>query len=73
MNRQYSQVGNAVPVHLGIAIGRTLLGATASDGSGLSHDHFEGALDQAIKRLRSAARNKRGHDDRQTSFCGFTQ
>jgi len=73
MNRQYSQVGNAVPVHLGIAIGRTLLGAAACDGSKTSHDHFEGALDQAIKRLRSAARNKRGHDDRQASFCGFTQ
>ena len=69
MNRQYMQVGNAVPVHLGIAIGRTLLQADAGDAgrNGLC-EHLEVALDKAVKRLRSTARNKRGNDGKQPTL-----
>jgi DNA (cytosine-5)-methyltransferase 1 len=69
MNRQYMQVGNAVPVHLGAVIGRTLLQHRKED-KGLNGwcEHLEVALEKAVKRLRSSARNKRGRDDRQPTL-----
>lgn len=68
MNRQYMQVGNAVPVHLGVAIGRTLLQRTDEAGRDGACEHLEWALEKAISRLRSTARNKRGKDDRQATL-----
>ena len=68
MNRQYMQVGNAVPVHLGAAIGRTLLqGGDELDRNGPG-EHLEVALEKAVRRLRSTARNKRGKDDKQATL-----
>ena len=66
MNRQYMQIGNAVPIHLGALIGRTLLqsGTGERDRSG-SSEHLEVALEEAVRRLRSSARNKRGKGDPQ--------
>jgi hypothetical protein len=49
------QVGNAVPVALGTAVGQ-MLGAPRSEEEGAS---FESMLNQATTKLRSAARNKR--------------
>lgn len=54
MNRQYLQVGNAVPVHLGEAIGRAILEGRASK----TYDQ-EVMLDAAARRLRAAASNKK--------------
>jgi DNA (cytosine-5)-methyltransferase 1 len=69
MNRQYMQVGNAVPVHLGAAIGRTMLdGLTGEPSPNGPGDRLESALDEAVRRLRSTARNKRGNDDRQPTL-----
>jgi DNA (cytosine-5)-methyltransferase 1 len=69
MNRQYMQVGNAVPVHLGAMIGRTLLRSlTGEPGRNGSCDHLEVALDKAVNRLRSTAHNKRGNDDRRPTL-----
>ena len=69
MNRQYMQVGNAVPVHLGIVIGRTVL-QYGTDESGRNgwREPLEVALEKAVKRLRSTARNKRGKDDQQPTL-----
>ena len=66
MNRQYVQVGNAVPVQLGTVIGQTLLqvNANALDHDG-SVEQLEGAIEVAAKRLRTSARNKRKKNDRQ--------
>ena len=60
MNRQYLQVGNAVPVPLGTAIGRAILDCEKSAGRQPKQDEFdlEWALQVAVTRLRSAARNK---------------
>jgi len=69
MNRQYMQIGNAVPVHLGALIGRTLLqkGTDQPGGNGCC-EYLEVALERAVKRLRSTARNKRGKDDQQRTL-----
>jgi DNA (cytosine-5)-methyltransferase 1 len=69
MNRQYVQVGNAVPVQLGNLIGRTLLhvNAMGPDPNG-SSEHLEDAIEVAVKRLRSAARNKRKKNERQRTL-----
>ena len=60
MNRQYLQVGNAVPVPLGTAIGRTILDCELSAVQRPKQDEFdlEWALQVAVTRLRSAAKNK---------------
>lgn len=72
MNRQYMQVGNAVPVHLGGAIGRTLLqSSTGEPDRNSSCDSLEVALDKAVQRLRFAARNKRGNDALQPVLSGL--
>jgi DNA (cytosine-5)-methyltransferase 1 len=56
LDKQYMQVGNAVPVALGTAVGQVLDGSR-SEAEGAS---FESMLSQATTKLRSAARNKRG-------------
>jgi DNA (cytosine-5)-methyltransferase 1 len=69
MNRQYMQIGTPVPVDLGAAIGRSLLESIrrGSNGNGFC-DVLEMALQQAVKRLRSTARNKRGKSDREPTL-----
>jgi DNA (cytosine-5)-methyltransferase 1 len=69
MNRQYMQIGNAVPVHLGTAVGHALLqdGNGEQGGNGF-REHLDSAIDKAVRRLRSTARNKRGTDGRQPSL-----
>lgn len=69
MNRQYLQVGNAVPVQLGAAVGRAILSAV--NGKKPDQDAFDldCALTAAIKRLKASARNKRRKiDDQPTLF-----
>ena len=60
MNRQYLQVGNAVPVPLGVAIGRAILAAVDGPRQGPQQNAFdlEHALVIATKKLRATARNK---------------
>lgn len=59
MNRQYLQVGNAVPVQLGVAIGKAILAATSRRKPDQNAFDLEHALNMAVKRLRASARNKR--------------
>jgi DNA (cytosine-5)-methyltransferase 1 len=56
VNKQYMQVGNAVPLALGMAVGQ-MLGGPRPEAEGAS---FESMLNQATTKLRNAARNKRG-------------
>lgn len=55
VGHQYLQIGNAVPVSLGRAIGETLH-RPAPDSGRLDH---EAMLEEAVKTLRASARNKR--------------
>lgn len=59
MNAQYTQIGNAVPVHLGAAIGRAILThereQSKKKGKQPSVDKM---IELAVGRLRAAARNK---------------
>ena len=59
MNTQYTQVGNAVPVHLGSAIGRAVLAheQELSKEKG-KHPNVEKMIELAVARLRASARNK---------------
>lgn len=66
MNRQYSQIGNAVPVHLGAAIGHALLDATRKKKA-VAVD-LDAAMYAAVKRLRSSARNKRSKNPKQPTL-----
>ena len=60
MNRQYVQVGNAVPVALGRAIADAIsAGAGGARSSEQNHFDLEVALMRAVQRLRATARNKR--------------
>jgi DNA (cytosine-5)-methyltransferase 1 len=59
MNQQYLQIGNAVPVPLGRAIGQAILTADQQVKRKVSAFDVEAALDVAVKRLRASARNKR--------------
>lgn len=59
MNRQYLQVGNAVPVQLGEVIGKAVLGAVGRAGPDQGPVDLEHALELAVRRLRASARNKR--------------
>lgn len=63
MNNQYLQVGNAVPVQLGYAIGQAIISHEAvARGRRMDADwavEMEVMLVEAQQRLRSAARNKR--------------
>jgi DNA (cytosine-5)-methyltransferase 1 len=58
MNHQYMQIGNAVPIHLGRAIG-AVLSAHIRKPSPAPPAAFDDMLSAAVFRLRSAARNKR--------------
>ena len=63
MNQQYQQIGNAVPTHLGAAIGRAILAAGKAkknpDVAMPTKLEVEMMLIEATKFLRSKARNKR--------------
>lgn len=58
MNSQYQQIGNAVPVELGAAIGRAIKNHRPAKSLVVRAD-YEEMLHLAVKRLRAAARNKR--------------
>lgn len=58
MNMQYLQIGNAVPVPLGFAVGRALQTQISRPVLQNALD-FETMLEAAVKRLRASARNKR--------------
>lgn len=65
MSSQYMQIGNAVPVRLGEAIGRAVLAhekvaaEQAAKAMGVWNPDFDAMMAKAVHRLRSAARNKR--------------
>ncbi len=59
MNRQYLQIGNAVPVPLGKAIGLAILAATKKSPRKTLAFDTEAALARAVNRLRASARNKK--------------
>lgn len=58
MNSQYMQVGNAVPIALGNAIGSAILAHKAKSSVSWTDD-YDKQLETAIIRLRASARNKR--------------
>lgn len=60
MNTQYMQVGNAVPVQLGAAIGRAIIAheQELSKNKG-RQPNVEKMIEVAVARLRASARNKR--------------
>ena len=65
-NQKYQQVGNAVPTHLGFAIGNAIQRIDAQNPTGkkLLSDYssgysFEFMLENAVARLRASARNKK--------------
>jgi DNA (cytosine-5)-methyltransferase 1 len=61
MNNQYMQVGNAVPVALGRAVGNAINRAEQIRASATeSGPSFEDMFSDAVARLRASARNKRG-------------
>ncbi len=65
MNRQYMQVGNAVPVQLGAAIGKAVLSEVEETSLNRNTFDMEMSLALAIKRLKASARNKRGNASNQ--------
>jgi DNA (cytosine-5)-methyltransferase 1 len=59
MNAQYMQVGNAVPVPLGKAIGAAILKHDASKRqNSVRHPDMDTMMARAVERLRASARNK---------------
>lgn len=58
MAAQYRQTGNAVPVDLGAAIGRTILQASQEVDQGGGRPCADSQLDAAKSRLKASARNK---------------
>ncbi len=59
MNTQFMQVGNAVPVPLGIAIGKAVLKHDASKRrTTVRHPDMDTMMANAVARLRASARNK---------------
>lgn len=66
MNRQYLQVGNAVPLQLGKAVGQAVLAALDGVNRRVRQNPFdlEQALILAVKKLRASARNKRSSNNR---------
>ena len=61
MSVQYTQIGNAVPVQLGAAIGKAILlhEETQSKKRGQRQPNIEKMMAEAVTRLRASARNKR--------------
>ena len=59
MNAQYMQIGNAVPVPLGKAIGAAILKHDASKRQdAVRHPDMDTMMARAVERLRASARNK---------------
>jgi DNA (cytosine-5)-methyltransferase 1 len=59
MNSRYMQIGNAVPVQLGLAIGRAILKHDASKRrNAIRHPDIETMMELAVARLRASARNR---------------
>jgi hypothetical protein len=61
MNKQYEQIGNAVPVKLGEALGASMLAGGIADAV----ESRQAMLDAAQAKLRAAARNKRSTPSRE--------
>ena len=61
MNKQYEQIGNAVPVKLGEALGASMLAGGIADAV----ESRQAMLDAAQAKLRAAARNKRSMPSRE--------
>lgn len=59
LQSQYQQVGNAVPVHLGMALGNAVLDALNAGCIAAEPVHSDAMLSIAVHRLRQSARNKR--------------
>jgi DNA (cytosine-5)-methyltransferase 1 len=59
MNARYMQIGNAVPLYLGTAIGTAILTHNGLKEAPKQDANFDAMLDAALHRLRSAAKNKR--------------
>jgi DNA (cytosine-5)-methyltransferase 1 len=75
MSSQYMQIGNAVPIHLGTAVGMALVEheqARSVDGVGFVND-VESLLAKAADRLRGTARNKRGSNPKQWLLLADTE
>lgn len=70
MSDQYLQVGNAVPVHLGKAIGRAILLGSQSSTQRES-EGLESMLARAIDQLRLRARNKRSATNKANAQPGL--
>ncbi|MCI0486518.1 MAG: DNA cytosine methyltransferase [Blastocatellia bacterium] len=70
MNQQYLQIGNAVPIELGKAIGMSVASAsTTSDSVPLKAGYsMEKMFVESVTRLRASARNKQARDDPQESL-----
>ena len=62
LQEQYRQIGNAVPVHLGEALGKEILVGPGRKEAQLPATWM---LQTAVQRLRSAARNKGSNNHRQ--------
>jgi DNA (cytosine-5)-methyltransferase 1 len=59
MNAQYMQIGNAVPVPLGAAIGNAVIQHDMSaKRDKIVHPEFDVMIASAVARLRASARNK---------------
>ena len=56
MSQQYLQIGNAVPVALGKAIGVSILNRESNDSR---HPSYDVMLQNAVRKLRSSAQNKK--------------
>lgn len=59
MNAQYMQIGNAVPIPLGEALGRAIVAHDASKRRNrVRHPSVEAMMADAVARLRASARNR---------------
>lgn len=61
MNSQYQQIGNAVPVHLGLALGKAVLDHENERSAKPPEQkpvELEVMLERSVRRLRAAGRNK---------------
>lgn len=62
MNQQYLQIGNAVPIDLGNALGRSILERDTIDDNAVGTDYMMPSIEEmfaeSVSRLRASARNK---------------